>query len=265
MAAANKKAARPGGRAGPGGPDGPHGRLGLAWAVATAAVVLAGPVPAGVWMAVHAGLACVQVERSWATSARTTLAAAAGAALFAFACAFGLIGAAVGAAVAASAAAVTTAGEGALRPRTVGTAVWLGAAAGSLVLARTMGAVPGLFLLGLVCAYDTGNYLVGTGAQNAWEGPAAGIAALGPVTVTAATIAVPPFVEVGPWLLGALAAVLTPLGEYAGSTLLGRGQGKTNSKTKTRSKKARVPALRRLDALLVVGPLWVAAAELLRS
>ena len=230
--------------------DGPHGRLGLAWAVVTFLLALLGPVPVGIWMGVQAGLAVVQVERSWNSPAREALAAGIGAGLFAVACAFGLIGAAVGVALAAATAAFFTAGQGQPRVRTIVTAVVLGAAAGSLALARTIGPVPGVFLLGLMCAHDTGNYIVGTGAKNAWEGPAAGIAAMGPVTILGATLAVPPLTEIEPWILGGVGAVTTPLGPYAGSALVGK-------------KSARVPALRRLDALIVLGPAWCAAAYLL--
>ena len=232
--------------------DGPHGRLGLAFAVVSSVLTLIGAVPIGVWMAAHAGLAVVQAERTWDAPAREALAAGIGAGLFAFSCSFGLIGAAVGAAVAASAAAVVTANEGRIRIRSVVTALLLGAAAGSVPLARTMGPVPGVFLLGLMCAYDTGNYVVGTGAKNVWEGPAAGIAAMGPVTVMGATLAVPPFTETGPWILGAIGAVTAPIGPYAGSALLGK-----------KSKSVRLPALRRLDALIVLGPAWCGAAYFL--
>jgi len=233
--------------------DGPHGRLGLAWAVVTTAIVLLGPVPAGVWMALHAALAVVQVERTWGSDNRSTVLSAVGSGLCAAACGFGLIGAAVGVALAASSAAVSTAGQGQVRTRSIVTAVLLGVAAGSIPLARTIGPVPGLFLLGLMCAHDTGNYIVGTGAGNQWEGTAAGIAALGPVTLLGATLAVPPLTEVGPWVLGALAVPLTPAGPYVGSALLGRAS------------KPRVPALRRLDSLLVLGPAWVAVAQFFRA
>lgn len=237
--------------------DGPHGRIGFVWAAATALIVLLGAVPAGAWMAVHAALAVVQVERTWGSDRRSTVAAAVGSGLFAFACSFGLVGAAVGAALAASVAAVSTAqqGDGRVRARTVAAALLFGAAAGSIPLARSIGPVPGVFLLGLMAAHDTGNYIVGTGANNAWEGTAAGIAAMGPVTLLGATLAVPPLTEAGPWILGALAVPLTPLGPFVGAAVLGR--------SKSKSKKVRVPAVRRLDALLLLGPVWAVAAHAL--
>jgi hypothetical protein len=221
------------------------------WAVPTVAAVVAGPVVLAVWMAAHAGLAGLQAARSWPKSkAPNPVAVGIGAVLVPLGCAFGLPGAVVGLAVGGAVAAGLSQGQAVGRAVTI--ALALGAAAGSLVVARTVGVVPGLFLLGLVCAYDTGSYLVGTGAGSAWEGPAAGIAAMGPVTLLGATLAVPPFSESGPWIAGGLAALLAPVGPYAGSALLG-------------SKKTRVPAVRRLDALLVLGPVWAVAAAVLTA
>jgi hypothetical protein len=246
-------------RSGPRKP-GPHGRLGVVWAVVTAAVLLAGPLPLAVWLAAHAGLAGAQAARSHAGRAKRPpvhpLAAAAGAGLVPLACAFGFTAAAVGLVLAAATAVglPIALGDPQTHPaRAVAIAAAVGAAAGSLVLARTDGSVPALFLFGLTSAYDTGAYLVGTGASNAWEGPAAGVAAIGPVTLAAAAGAVPPFQEVGPWVLGGLAAALAPLGpSVAGRLLLG-----------PRRDKARVPALKRLDVLVVLGPVWAVAAHLL--
>jgi hypothetical protein len=233
--------------------DAPHGRLGLAWAAATVALLLLGPIPLAVWMAVQAGLAAVQAVRSHRPVDEPVLAVIGGAAAaFALACAFGWVGAAAGLAIAAAGGLVGARnGKLGIVGAVIPTAV--GAAAGSLVLARTLGAIPALFLLALMCAHDIGNYLVGTGANAAWEGEAAGVAAMGPVTLLAATVAVPPFTELGPWVLGGLAVLVTPAGPYAGSALLGGRAG------------ARLPALRRLDALLLLGPVWVVAAGILRN
>jgi hypothetical protein len=239
---------------------GPHGRLGVVWAVVTAALLLAGPLPLAVWLAAHAGLAGAQAARSHAGRAKRPpvhpLAAAVGAGLVPLACAFGFTAAAVGLVLAAATAVglPIALGDPQTHPaRAVMVALAVGAAAGSLVLVRTDGSVPALFLFGLTSAYDTGAYLVGTGASNAWEGPAAGIAALGPVTLAAAAAAVPPFKDVGPWVLGGLAAVLAPLGPSAADrVLLGR----------RRARVAR-PAFKRLDVLVVLGPVWAVAAHLL--
>ena len=107
-------------------------------------------------------------------------------------------------------------------------------------------------LLGYAMAYDAGTYLVGSGATSAWEGPAAGMAAIGTLTLAVAALFVPPFDGSSPLLLGALAAALAPLGRMIALALAG-GSGR----------KVRVPALRRLDSLLALGPLWGLAAALL--
>jgi hypothetical protein len=98
-------------------------------------------------------------------------------------------------------------------------------------------------LLAMICAYDAGAYLIGTGASSAWEGPAAGVAALIPITIFAEVVLVPPFGAMQPLFLGVLAAVLAPCGPVAASALLGDRSG-------------HAPALRRLDSLLLLGPLW---------
>jgi len=242
-------------------PDGPHGRLGVAWAAVTGAALLAGPLPLAVWMAAHAALAAAQAARAQQPPRSKTplahpLGAAVGAALLVVGCAFGWTIAAIAVVLAGVVALSLPAAIGdppAQPARTVALALAWGAAAGSLVLARWIGAVPALFLFALISAYDTGAYLVGTGAHSRWEGPAAGIAAIGPVTLGAAALAVPPFTELGPAALGGIAAVLAPLGLHAASRLV-----------QARSAKLRLPAVRRLDVLLVLGPVWVVAAGLLR-
>ena len=128
----------------------------------------------------------------------------------------------------------------------------IGMAAAAPVLLRSINIPAALYLLACAALYDAGAYLVGTGASSAWEGPAAGVAALIPLTMLAAVALVPPFHGGSPLLLGALAAVLAPFGPVAGSALLG-------------DRTAYAPALRRLDSLLVLGPIWAwcAAALLL--
>ena len=163
------------------------------------------------------------------------------------------------AAAVTTAALLTVALAGALSPgwRRTGVpvaaaaAAVLGLAAAAPVLLRAeTGLVPVLVLLAFAMAYDAGNYLVGSGASSAWEGPAAGMAAVGTLTLVVAAVLVPPFRGVTPWVLGGLAAVLAPLGPIVGTALQGRHQG-------------RVPALRRLDSLILLGPLWSLAAVLL--
>lgn len=129
-------------------------------------------------------------------------------------------------------------------------AIVVGGAAAAPVLLRATGLAPVLVLFAYAMAYDSGAYLVGSGSASPWEGLAAGVAATGTVTLTVAAVLVPPFQGPTPWVLGALAAALVPLGPLAGSALLG-------------DPTARAPALRRLDSLLVLAPVWALTAWLL--
>jgi hypothetical protein len=127
--------------------------------------------------------------------------------------------------------------------------ILLPAAAGSgLVLARAQGLAEGVTLVAMISLYDAAAYLIGTGARFAAEGPIAGIASMGALTLFLA--AMPPFTGDSPWILGGVAAVLAPLGPAVARRL-------------TADPTARVPALRRLDTLIFVGPAWAAAAALL--
>ena len=256
---------------------GPHGRLGALWAVATMVSAVAGTLWLALWLGITTGLAGAQVARSREARARSRrladggpppatglliVVAGAGAACVTLAAAAGPY------AVAAAAGAtpvVTTAyllmrrnadvtWRGLREPLLVaGAAVTAGVAGAAPVLLRTeTGLVPVMVLLGYAMAYDAGAYLVGSGAASAWEGPAAGMAAIGTLTLVVAAVLVPPFHGASPWLLGALAAVLAPLGPMIALALSG-GSGR----------KVRVPAVRRLDSLFVLGPGWSVAVTLL--
>ncbi|MGQ0521334.1 MAG: hypothetical protein ACT4PX_09325 [Actinomycetota bacterium] len=230
---------------------GPHARLGVVWCVVWVAALTAGRWPLALLLAPCAGLAGVQAARTWRSRPRPAPpAAGAGAALLVLAAPAGPL--AVGVA-AAAVTAVVLAGAAMAGPRradpvlTLVIAGSIGLAAASPVLLLRSGLVPVFVLLALVSVHDASVYVVGTGARSGWEGPAAGMASMAAVTLAVAAVLVPPFRGVTPWVLGGLAIALTPLGPYAGSALLGH-QG------------ARVPALRRLDSLLVVAPVWCLVA-----
>ncbi|MGH9155255.1 MAG: hypothetical protein ACRD1K_05275, partial [Acidimicrobiales bacterium] len=128
-------------------------------------------------------------------------------------------------------------------------ALLAGLAAAGPVLLRRDGVAAAMVLLAYAAVYDTGAYVVGTGADHAWEGAVAGILSIGAVTLAVAAILVPPFRGASPWLLGGLAAVAAPAGPLVGSALLG-------------DRRVAAPALRRLDSLLILGPLWALVAAL---
>jgi hypothetical protein len=228
--------------------DGPHGRLGVAWFGATVVAVFAGVVFLALWLALAAALAAVQSARSWRGHDDAPNPAGAGVAvlLLVVGAAFGLPGLVAGAA-AAGVIGVATAGK---RPARLRRFVLVTAppllAAGSVVLTyRSRGATVALVVLVLAAAHDAGAYLVGTGANSPWEGVAAGLAADAAVTLGAAAMFKPPF----PWVLGAVALVATPAGPWVTSVLLG-------------DRETRVPAVRRLDSLVLLGPAALAVAEL---
>lgn len=120
----------------------------------------------------------------------------------------------------------------------------IGLAAGSLVALSEfeLGAVLSLVLL--VSAYESGDFLVGSGSSNALEGPISGMVALSSVLFVLWVVAPTPFTDRSMVLFGILAAVCCPLGQILASALLPRGA-------------AWAPALRRLDSYLVVAPLWL--------
>jgi hypothetical protein len=125
----------------------------------------------------------------------------------------------------------------------------LGLAAAAPVLLHRIAPWAAVVLLVLVSAYDAGDFLVGTGAGTAWEGPAAGIAAVGVCAFVAAAFPLPPLEVDGAVLLGVLTALLAPFGPPLGSVLVGDGR------TKARY-------VRRLDVLLLLAPVaaWATPA-----
>jgi molybdopterin synthase sulfur carrier subunit len=228
----------------------PHGRLGLAWATVTFGFTIAGPAYLAGWLAVAAFIAGAQTCTVWRKRGERPipLAAAVIAAGLPVAASFD---AAAMAGVVAAGVLVTFVGRLRARTRapsrdvalTLAVGVAIGFAAAGPVLVRQTGISAALLLLAMICAYDAGAYLIGTGASSAWEGPAAGVAALIPITIFAEVVLVPPFAATQPLFLGVLAAVLAPCGPVAASALLG-------------DRSAHAPALRRLDSLLLLGPLW---------
>ena len=228
----------------------PHGRLGLAWATVTFGFAVAGPAYLAGWLAVAAFIAGAQTCLVWRKRGErpVSLAAAAIAAGLPVAASFDVT---YTAGVVAAGVLVSFVSRLRLPTKapsrdvalTLGIGVAVGFAAAGPVLVRHTGISATLLLLAMIWAYDAGAYLVGTGASSPWEGPAAGIAALIPVTIFAEVVLVPPFGGAQPLFLGVLAAVLAPCGPVAGSALLGDRSG-------------HAPALRRLDSLLLLGPLW---------
>jgi hypothetical protein len=236
--------------------------LGVVWAAATVAAVYGGPIWLAIWLAPVAALAAASTLHSWGggrSRQRAALVAAvvsaavilAGVAGLWAAAAVALVGAGVVAAPALLSRRLTRSdkyGPGAWRRM----AIVIGPAAGcaGAVVARTYGLDQALVLVGMVCIYDSAAYLIGTGANNAWEGPVAGVASVGALTLLVAAVFFTPFRGNSPWILGALAAVLAPLGPAVARRF-------------TSDPTVRVPPLRRLDSLVLLGPAWAVGVRVL--
>ncbi|MFN0027341.1 MAG: hypothetical protein ACKV2O_09215 [Acidimicrobiales bacterium] len=123
---------------------------------------------------------------------------------------------------------------------------WLGvalAAAAPVVLARFEPALAVLVLL-LVCSYDAGDFLVGSAASTVVEGPLAGTVAV--IAVGCGALALHPssLSSYRLWPAVVLTALACPIGQVLGSATLPRAG-------------AFAPGLRRLDSLMLTGPLWL--------
>jgi hypothetical protein len=114
------------------------------------------------------------------------------------------------------------------------------------VLIRAESPEAAVILVGLVSAYEIGDFLVGSGSSNVVEGPLAGGAALVVVGFPMTILLIQPFDVMGSWMLG-VTALCCPVGQWFASAVLPRAD-------------ADAPALRRLDSLLLLSPVWVIAA-----
>ncbi|MEM9710912.1 MAG: hypothetical protein AAGA17_01730, partial [Actinomycetota bacterium] len=97
-------------------------------------------------------------------------------------------------------------------------------------------------LLAFVAIYDMGSHLVGVDASSAWEGPVSGVVGVAVVAFAAAAIGVPPFELDGAASFALIAAATLPFGPIVASLLVPAGHPSR--------------MLRRIDSLLVIGPLW---------
>ena len=233
--------------------EGPRVRMGVLWFALVVGALVLGPVAVTPLYALMAGLAGYQSAVAWRRvgSGANPWLAAVGAAAIAGGAAYGvgLMGLAI------LVLCVLAVLVGAIEVRrhsplfeaagtTVQCAFFVGVAAASvaLTLRLEIGAVATLVVL--VAAYETGDFIVGSGASSSVEGPISGIIAMAVVCAGVAILQIPPFHGPAVFVFGGFAAVCCPLGQLAGSAILPRAD-------------AKALALRRLDSLLVLGPVWV--------
>jgi|SRR5581483_9296497 len=240
--------------------DGPRVRLGLLWFAVELAAIASGRLGVGVLLAATAGVAALQTARAWRVRGARPHRAAAGAC----AAAIGISGV-VSPPVAGAAILVTVAvalflssARAARDPRanpvvdasfTVRCALFAGFAAASVSLAAHLEFGAAVGLLFVVGAYETGDYLVGSGAASPFEGPVAGATAIVVVTFALTALGIKPFELPGSFGYAALAALLCPAGQLTASAVLP-------------SADAAASALRRLDSLLLLAPVWALVVSL---
>jgi molybdopterin converting factor small subunit/CDP-diglyceride synthetase len=236
--------------------DKPHVRLGIVWLIVTVAAVAGGRPTLGVWMSAMAAVAAVQVTKAWMERHERPVSyvAVGGAAALPLAAIGGLETLNILVVLTVVVTMVARISSPTKAPsRDVALTLMIifpiGLATAAPVLLRTLGVAAPLALFAFAAAHDMGAYLVGTGAASEWEGPIAGIASIFCVTLFVAVL-VPSFDGGSPFLLGFIAAVLAPLGPLAASIVLG-------------DRDAKAPALRRLDSLLLLAPVWAWLAAVL--
>jgi hypothetical protein len=231
-------------------------RYGVAWFLVAAPAVALSPLSAAVVYATAAGFGGRQVVRSWRLSGTQGILAAAAVAASVLAAAWGaasaLVALAVAGAVAAAAGLAGPIGASGRGPGRVASAAImlqavlpLAVGCGAMVLLRDESEVVAVLLFAMVCAYEAGDFLMGSGSWTVVEGPLAGGLAFILVGFPAVLLVLEPFDVLGAWVLVA-AALACPLGQWIASAVLPRAD-------------AHAPALRRVDTLLVVAPLWVIA------
>ncbi len=167
----------------------------------------------------------------------------------------GVVALLAGAAVVAWQTAVADRGEAKGGGAPIGPAAWRavlaaavpGLAGLALVIAADQSSQAALVLVVAVCLFDLANAVMGTGETGGIVGAVAGLLTLAVLAVIVESVLVPPFTSTGAWLLCGAVAVAAPLGVEVCRRLA----------------PGRVPALRRLDSLVVSGPLWIAGAAVL--
>jgi hypothetical protein len=239
--------------------DGPRVRLGIGWFALAAIAVGIGPLPTAVVYGGAAAVAAAQTARCWRKRRHRPheLVAAGMAGLMGAGACFGAGGAGLAILAGVSAAYLAAAGDPKSPNRAIVDAGWTiqcafppGVVALSMVLLARLDQGSALALLLLASAYETGDYLVGSGARNPYEGPAAGASALVVVTFIISTLPISALGFGEAWLFGGLMVLLAPLGQLLASALLP-------------SANAPAPALRRLDSLLLAAPVWCVGIGLL--
>lgn len=241
--------------------DGPRVRLGMVWFAGAIAALAFGTVTTALWFGLAFAAAGSHTLRTWRAQGQPVdpRVALLGVALV-------VVGAAVhpramgvavlvltGAAVALAARAHTDGGIGdaVARAGTVlQSALPVAVAGGCFILLADLEVWAAVSLVLLVSAYETGDFLIGSGSLNAFEGPLAGAVAVLVVTLAIAALGFPPFGVGEAFAFGLLVAPGAFAGQIAASAMLPHAR-------------SFAPALRRVDSLLLTAPLWYLGIDVL--
>lgn len=235
--------------------DGPKVRLGVVWFVAQLVGVGAGGPGIALVMAVTCAAAAAHTLRTWRVQGRDTdpTTALVATAVVVTAALFGprVMGVAMLLLVAGGLGLVVQQSGGDITPPAVlaKAGLWLQSslapalAGGCMVLLVEREPFAAMALIVIVAAFDCGDYLIGSGSSNVVEGPVAGAAAVVVTTLAIASFGLLPFETTGAIVFGSLVAVLAPAGQYLATGMLPHSR-------------SFAPALRRIDSLLLVAPLW---------
>lgn len=231
--------------------EGPRIRLGIGWFLLALAALAIGPLPTALVYGSVAAVAAAQTARCWRkrrmrpnVEVATLLAGLAG-----LGACLGAGGAGAIILLGVAAAYLLAASEASPNPAIVDTGFTLQCAlpgvavAVSTVLLARIDQGSAIALLLLVSAFETGDFIVGSGARNPYEGPAAGASAVVVVTFIVSTLPISTLSFGEAWLFGGLVVVLAPIGQLLASAVLPAAT-------------APASALRRLDSWLLVAPVW---------
>lgn len=232
--------------------EGPRVRLGIVWFVVAAMAIGIGPLPTALVYGCAAAIAAAQTARCWRKRRNRPdePVAALIAGLMGGGACFGAGGAGIGLLLGTVLAVMRATGDTKSRNPSVVDAGWTiqcglppGILAMSMVLLARLDQGSALALLLLVSAFEIGDFIVGSGSRNPYEGPAAGASAIVVITFIVSTMPISSLDFGEAWFFGGLVVLLAPLGQLLASALLP-------------SARSPASALRRIDSLLLAAPVW---------
>lgn len=238
--------------------NGPRVTLGVAWFVLTVLALVAGRLAIGALYSFVAAFAAMQTARAWRKAGARPDRLASGVGAYAIGLAgtiatplvgvaiLGFVGVALFVASGVAARARRAVSPVELAAFTIRCGLVPGFAAACIGITARYSVTATVGLVVIVAAYEVGDYLVGSGARNPYEGPVAGATAIVVVTFAITAVGLKPFVFPDSFALAALAAVLCPAGQVVASLILPKVD-------------APASALRRMDSMLLLAPAWALA------